>query len=295
MTDVPLLDAATVMLVRDGAPGLEVFMLRRNLNSDFVGGAYVFPGGAVDEADRSADLGAWCDGRSDAEASDCLGLDAGGLAFWVAAVREAFEEAGVLLARDRSGATVRLAPDEATARRFADHRRAVDRGERSLVEVCRDEDLVLDLSGMHLFSHWITPVGAPRRYDTRFFVAAAPEGQTPVHDDRETVANCWVHPADALDEHRAGRFEMIFPTIRTLEALAGYATAAEVLAAAAARGPVPAVLPRIVIDGERVRVLVPGDEGYDDAEAAGPVGPVPMDRLRSPSAEPGPSARGGSR
>lgn len=96
--DVPLRDAATVMLVRDGRAGLEVFMLRRNLNSDFVGGAYVFPGGAVDDHDRHTDLDPVCEGRNDADASAQLGIDRGGLAFWVAAIRECFEEAGVLLA-----------------------------------------------------------------------------------------------------------------------------------------------------------------------------------------------------
>src|SRR3954467_244323 len=104
---VAIRDAATVMLVRDGADGngpLEVFMLRRNLNSDFVGGAYVFPGGAVDEADRHADLEAICEGRSDDQASAMLGVDSGGLAYWVAAIRESFEEAGRLLAHRGGGA-----------------------------------------------------------------------------------------------------------------------------------------------------------------------------------------------
>ena len=98
--EVQVRDAATVMLVRDAADGggMEVFMLRRNLNSDFVGGAYVFPGGAVDEADRHSDLERICTGRTDAAASEQLGIDSGGLAYWVAAVRECFEEAGVLLA-----------------------------------------------------------------------------------------------------------------------------------------------------------------------------------------------------
>jgi 8-oxo-dGTP pyrophosphatase MutT (NUDIX family) len=112
---VPVRDAATVMLVRDGVEGLEVFMLRRNLRSDFVGGAYVFPGGGVDDHDRHDDLEVVCAGRSDAEASDRLGVDRGGLAFWVAAIRESFEEAGVLLAYGRDGDLVRGWPDRAAA------------------------------------------------------------------------------------------------------------------------------------------------------------------------------------
>src|SRR5436190_16422712 len=100
------------MLVRDGAEGMEVFMLRRNLNSDFVGGAYVFPGGAVDQPDRHADLEAISEGRSDDQASQLLGIDRGGLAYWVAAIRECFEEAGVLLAYDADGEIVSLADPE---------------------------------------------------------------------------------------------------------------------------------------------------------------------------------------
>ena len=198
-----LRDAATVMLVRDGQSGLEVFMLRRNLNSDFVGGAYVFPGGAVDEEDRHADLERVSRGRSDDQASNLLGLDKGGLAFWVAAIRESFEEAGVLLATDETSAVVSFA-DPDVAARFAIHRKAVDSGERRLIEVCEIEDLVLAVDQIHYFSHWITPEGAPRRYDTRFFVCAEPPEQVPLHDDRETIANVWIRPEEALRLHRAG-------------------------------------------------------------------------------------------
>src|SRR5438445_7311826 len=138
----PPRDAATIMLVRDSRDGLQVFMLRRNLRSDFVGGAYVFPGGAVDEADRHADLEAVCEGRSDDQASVLLGVDRGGLAFWVAAIRECFEEAGVLLAYGPDGEVMRLS-DAAVEARFARHRAAVDSGERRLLDVCAEERLRL--------------------------------------------------------------------------------------------------------------------------------------------------------
>ncbi len=269
MTDpaaIAVRDAATVMLVRDGSDGLlEVFMLRRNLNSDFVGGAYVFPGGAVDPADRHADLEPMCEGRTDADASTALGLDQpGGLAYWVAAIRESFEEAGVLLAYDAAGEVVDFR-EPAVAERFDRHRAAVDGGERRLVEICAEEGLRLAVDGIHYFSHWITPIGPVRRYDTRFFVAAAPVGQTPLHDDRETIANCWIAPAEALARHAAGEFDLILPTIRNLEAIARFDTAAEVLSAAAALDQVPAILPRVVDEGEGIRILLPGDPGYDDA------------------------------
>jgi 8-oxo-dGTP pyrophosphatase MutT (NUDIX family) len=277
MSEIPVRDAATVMLVRDGDAGMEVFMLRRNLNSDFVGGAYVFPGGGVDDHDRHADLEAICEGRTDAEASDLLGLDAddgGGLASWVAAIREAFEEAGVLLAYDADGAVLDLG-DPATEARFETHRKAVDGGERRLVDVCAEEHLRLACDAIHYFSHWITPEGPPRRYDTRFFVARAPERQAYLHDDRETIASTWIRPADALEAHRRKEFDIIFPTIRNLEAIGRFDRADDLLAAAAAIESVPAILPRIVQDADGMRILLPGDPGYDGAGIPLPEG-MPM-------------------
>jgi 8-oxo-dGTP pyrophosphatase MutT (NUDIX family) len=284
VTTVPLRDAATVMLVRDGLDGLEVFMLRRNLNSDFVGGAYVFPGGAVDDHDRHEDLEPVCTGRSDVQASAQLGVARGGLAFWVAAIRECFEEAGVLLAHDRSGQVIRF-DDPIVEERFADHRRHVDTGRRRLVEVCGDERLQLAVGDTYYFSHWITPEGAPRRYDTRFFVARAPEAQVPLHDDHEVIANLWIRPGDALARHRAGEFDLIFPTMRSLIALERFATADDVLTAAAAIEDVPAILPRIVEDegGGGYRIVLPGDTGYDDVVPVTLPAGIPLNRLAAPN------------
>ncbi|MGI8793994.1 MAG: NUDIX hydrolase [Acidimicrobiales bacterium] len=272
---LPIRDAATVMLVRDTADGMEVFMMRRNLNSDFVGGAYVFPGGAVDEADRHENLNPVCTGRSDAQASDLLEVASGGLAFWVAAVRECFEEAGVLLARPEDTDHVLSFADAEVGERFTRHRSAVDRGDVRLVEVCRVERLQWLVDRIHYFSHWITPEGPPRRYDTRFFVAAAPPEQVPLHDDRETIANLWVRPADALARHEAGDLDLIFPTIKNLEALAKFERSDDLLDHAARIGRVPAIQPRIVADEGGMRILLPDDEGYEDAVAKLPEG-VPL-------------------
>ncbi len=280
MTAVPLRDAATVMLVRDGVQGVEVFMLRRNLNSDFVGGAYVFPGGAVDDHDRHENLDRVCRGRSDAEASTQLGIDSGGLAYWVAAIRECFEEAGVLLAYDPDGEVMRL-DEPATKARFVEHRRAVDTSERRLVEICEDEQLQLAVDHMYYFSHWVTPEGAPRRYDTRFFVAAAPDAQEPLHDDHEVIANVWIRPSDALARHRAGEFDLIFPTMRSLETLERFASADDVLDAAAAIQSVPTILPRIVEDHGGYRIVLPGDPGYDEIVPVVLPHGIPMNKLIS--------------
>ncbi len=266
--EVELRDAATVLLLRDGHEGLEVCMLRRNLNSDFVGGAYVFPGGAVDLADRGADLEAICEGRSDADASRRLGIEAGGLAYWVAAIRESFEEAGVLLAYDEAGQTVDL-DDLAGAERWAAHRTAVDVGALRMADLCAREHLRLAVDGMHYFGHWITPEGAPRRYDTRFFLGAAPERQTPLHDDHEVIANEWVRPADALAHAMAGEWTLLPPTISSLQAIARFETSAEALTAATEIVDVPAILPRVISVDGGMRIVLPGDAAYDD-EAATP-------------------------
>ncbi|HEY2214855.1 MAG TPA: hypothetical protein VGH31_07350, partial [Acidimicrobiales bacterium] len=270
--DVALRPAATVMLVRDavepvGDDAMEVLMVRRNLNSDFVGGAYVFPGGSVDLADGGDEAEAACEGRSDAEASALLGVASGGLAYWLAALRETFEEAGLLLARRPEGPPL-LAGDAVEEARFIAERAAVNAGTRRFLDLCRDEHLRLMVGDVHYFAHWITPKGAPRRFDTRFFVAAAPPGQIAAHDAGETIAEVWTTPKAALAGHREGKFEIIFPTIRNLQAISRFSTAGDLLAAAAAASSaVPTIEPRVIADGNGVRIVLPGDAGFDDAPA----------------------------
>ncbi|MCP3935126.1 MAG: NUDIX hydrolase [Actinomycetia bacterium] len=255
--------AATVLLARDGDAGIEVFMLRRNLNSDFVGGAYVFPGGKVDESDRfDAELAAVCGGFSDADASARLGVESGGLAQFVAAIRECFEEAGVFLARNESGVNVAL-DDEPEF--WADTRRDVYEGKIRIAQVCRDRGLELEVDQVEYFSHWITPVGPPRRFDTRFFVARMPDGQTPLHDGGETVASAWVSVESALERQRAGDFEMIFPTIMNLRDVSRFDTVDALMADAAGRTDIPAIMPRIVIRDGVPTPLIEGDEGFEEA------------------------------
>jgi 8-oxo-dGTP pyrophosphatase MutT (NUDIX family) len=276
-------DAATIMLVRDvqssGQDALEVCMLRRHFDSDFVGGAYVFPGGKVDHEDRSAAAEEMCAGRSDIQASAILEVGSGGLAFWVAAIRECFEEAGVLFAyQDRAAHQDRAANeddvdsnamvdagDPAVCRWLAALRVQVNTGGIGFLETCRERGLRLAVDRVHYFSHWITPELAPRRYDTRFFVAALPPGQVPLHDDHETVDTVWVRPAEALERARAGKLDLIFPTIKNLEAIGRFATSVELLRAAAAAKQVPTIVPRVVADRGGFCILVPGDLGYEEA------------------------------
>jgi len=242
---VPTRDGATVMLVRDDDASerpLEVFMLRRHPSTAF-GSVHVFPGGVVDAADHDLALDARCPGLSDPEASAQLGVEAGGRAFWVAAMREAFEEAGVLLARTATGAYVRFDDHPDVEARFDAHRRALNAGERSFLEVLDDEDLTLALGDVQYFAHWITPVGEPKRFDTRFFLARAPEGQAYAHDDGEIIGSEWVRPADALRRHRAGDFAMIGPTVVSLQDIGRFATCDELFSL---RAPIPASAERAI-------------------------------------------------
>jgi 8-oxo-dGTP pyrophosphatase MutT (NUDIX family) len=210
---VPVLAAATVALLRDGGAGLEVFLLQRNHQSGFVAGAHLFPGGAVDPVDGSPELERRS-ARPASGASSLLGRS-DALSAWVAAVRECFEECGVLLASTADGSALDLR-DPATAERFARHRADVDTGRRSFAAVCEEEDLVLSTDRMAYLARWITPAGAPRRYDTRFFVALAPEGQSPRPDQREAIHGEWATPRHALERHAAGDWLLIHPTLRTL-------------------------------------------------------------------------------
>jgi len=255
--------AATVITVRDGPNGYEILMLRRNLNSDFVGGAYVFPGGRVDEADAGPAAQRRTLGLTDEEASRRLSLESGGLAYYVACLRELFEEAGLLIACDDDGEPVELRDDE-SIHRFAAHRREVNAGAIDFIAMMERERLVLDLRGLEYVAHWVTPVGPPRRFDTRFFVALAPSSQVATHDAGETVADQWIRPVDALAAYARGELEMIFPTIRNLEAIAHLGSSHEVLAYAKSLENVGRVEPRIVTRDGEIQILLPGDDGYDD-------------------------------
>jgi 8-oxo-dGTP pyrophosphatase MutT (NUDIX family) len=254
------LPAATVTLVRDAPLGLEVLMLQRSMSLAFMPGVYVFPGGGLDPGDSAPELHALCTGLDDSAASGALGVARGGLAYWVAAIREAFEEAGILLAYDATGGTVSL--NGAGAERLLARRGALGGKRGSFASFAREEGLTLAVDRLHYFGHWITPVGSPRRFDTRFFMAIAPEDQEARHDNRETIAHVWVRPQDALDLCARETLNMRLPTIKTLEQFAACATASELVGVLSSSREIPALLPRFTRDG---RSVLPGEPGYDDA------------------------------
>jgi 8-oxo-dGTP pyrophosphatase MutT (NUDIX family) len=266
-SDVPVRPAATVMLLRDGGAGIEVFMLQRTHSAAFARSQYVFPGGRVDDADHGDDFEPVCDGLDDAAASSRLGVEQGGLAWYVAAIRECFEEAGVLLARPGDSDAPVGFDDPGVAERFNDARHRIHAGEGSLVELCVAEDLLLLPARLQFVAHWLTPVGEARRFDTRFFVAEAPPSQEPLHDDAETIASTWVRPADALARREARELQMFPPTVASLRMLAEHSTVAEAMRGAAAVGVPPRLEPRLIVtpEGRFAGIRLPGEEGFDEA------------------------------
>ncbi len=219
--------AATVMLIRDApagmAPGLEVYMVQRPGQGDFPD-LHVFPGGKVDEGDWAPEL---CEGITDTEASTQLGIPAGGARYWMAVARECFEECGVLLAR-RDHELLDLSDLELRAH-YAGLREDLLASRLSFPELCRKESLTVACDLLAYFSHWLTPEMAPRRFDTRFFLAAMPGAQSTEATTMETADDQWEYPEEALERFRRGEWQMIDPTLRSLETLSKYATVAEAL------------------------------------------------------------------
>jgi 8-oxo-dGTP pyrophosphatase MutT (NUDIX family) len=230
--DVPIRDAATVVLLRDGADGLETWMLTRARELTFAGGMTVFPGGRVDDAD--ADLPFVTGGLADAVAR-FDGDDRLALALIGAAVRETFEETGVLLT---------VPPADLAAARSD-----VEAGRQAFGALLAAHGLQVDTAAVRPWARWITPPGEVRRYDTRFFVAALPDGAYAEDVTTESVHAAWVTVAQALDRARSGERYLLPPTVTTLATLERYATVADVLAAAAGRSLEP-VQPNIRLDDD---------------------------------------------
>lgn len=268
---VPVRPAATVLIL-DERPDLHVLMLKRNARSVFVGDMWVFPGGAVDEDDSGPEAEAVVRGHDDRSASIELGLAQGGLGYWVAALRETFEEAGVVL---DGGVEPLDLSDPNEAARYEAHRHALNAGEVGFLDIVRTESLILDAADVHYVSRWVTPVGPPRRYDTRFFVTAMPSGQTPLHDDDEAVHHEWIRPADAVEANRGDEMLMMTPTVAMLRRLARFGTVDAALRAAAAGSAADDEHIRIHYDTEGPdRIAFPGDGGYEVADAEVEMGMV---------------------
>jgi 8-oxo-dGTP pyrophosphatase MutT (NUDIX family) len=250
--------ASTLILLRAGERRPEVLLLLRHAASAFLPDMYVFPGGRVEPGDAA--LCERASGVSEANAREALrsvGTDCA-LTFYVAAIRETFEEAGVLLARRRGEHAL---IDGAHAARLSAHRLEVQAGRLPFHELIDGENLELAADLLTVHAHWITPESVARRFDTVFFTTAAPAGQHAAHDGVESTSHVWLPPESALAQSRTGERRMIFPTACNLETLCGFATVDDALAASRVR-PVVAVLPRYEErDGERV-LVIPDEAGY---------------------------------
>lgn len=251
-------DAATVMLVRDGGAGVEVFLQRRVAGMPFAGGMTVFPGGGVDGRDGT-DVG-WAGPPPSWWARRFGVSEELARALVCAAVRETFEESGVLLAGPDAHSTVR------DASRHHEARAALVARELSMAGFLADSRLVLRADLLRPWANWVTPEGEPRRYDTRFFLAALPSGQQADAVTSEALDAAWQAPAGALDDWRAGRRWLLPPTWFTLAELAEHDSVSSLLAASEERR-IEKIMPRVVRDPDGLRVVLPGDPRYADAAA----------------------------
>jgi 8-oxo-dGTP pyrophosphatase MutT (NUDIX family) len=254
--------ASTVMLVRDADGGFEVLLLRRNKDLAFAGGAHVFPGGSVDKSDGQLALMERCSGLTVADAEARLGTT-GALSFYVAALREAFEEAGILLTTEPPGRSLDDLDDE-----LRSYRQSLVMGQCSFTEIVETLDLHLDVGALVYVAHWVTPEGAPRRFDTRFFLASVPSHQRATPDRSEIVGQVWATPSHALDQYHRGHFELVLPTVKNLEFLASFGSVDSLMRGARALTSVERIQPRFYRNADgSVAVALPGSPEYERASA----------------------------
>ena len=257
--------AATLVLTKDTTEGLQVLLLQRTWEAVFMPGYFVFPGGAVDQQDINGRTHAI--GRGDTDISQTMSLDEGGADYMLAAVRECFEEAGILVAMDQGDQEV--TPEHPVH----EDRKALFQGEITLSELCQRHKLTIPLDRLAYLGHWVTPPGPPRRFDTRFFVAEAPKQQLASHDGEETIAHVWLSPAQALEDHRSGQRLLGLPTIRTLRILSDFETTEALMRYAHANPPEPhPSKPWPALKKGKMVMLEPGAPAYDEAAKLDPEG-----------------------
>jgi 8-oxo-dGTP pyrophosphatase MutT (NUDIX family) len=266
-------DAATLILLRSDP--LEVFMVKRHSKSGFMANAWVYPGGALDDADLSEELLARCDLTAD-EAARRLGMQdkERALGLYLAVIREAFEEAGVLFASRRGESGIITIDDD----RFETYRQRLNAGTMTLLELAVKEDLVFPVSALSFFAHWITPTLEARRFDTRFFVIEAPD-QFASHDACETTDGCWLTLQEALERGESGEWFLAPPTIRTLQQVleAGGLKGVEDLCNQ--RRP-PRLLPHLEVCDDHYVLLLPGDPDFPNLPEYAIAEPVDDDVTR---------------
>ncbi len=256
--------STTVILVREKtSKEFEVFLVRRHDASAFMGGNYVYPGGRVDPADQSPNILSFCRGLSPEKACEILenSLPDESIGYWIAGVRELFEEAGILLACDTEGKILTCA-NRIEREKLLHHRESLLEKNLSFTHLAQQEKFFLALDQLHYYAHWITPEARTIRFDTRFFVALHPSGQEACHDQRETTHGLWITPLQALEENLHGEVILSPPTLKTLEDLSRFRSIDNVLASLQGIKTSP-VLPVFVKLPSEILNIFPWDPEYD--------------------------------
>ncbi len=274
--------AATVILLRDKEPhGFEVFLLKRHEKSSFMGGNFVYPGGCVDREDDSLEIRSFSKGITSVEAQRILGgarPPEESFGYWIAAIRELFEEAGVLLAYNQKGNLLQLRNRD-EQERFLNYRGLLQKAEMGICEMARKENLSFALDQLRYYAHWITPEARPERFDTYFFLARYPSGQEASYDRKETTAEIWITPREALEENLRGGAILSPPTLKTLEDLSRFNTVDEVLRNAE----IHSVLPVLTKISSGPMIIFPWDPEYEIFQKGEIPSSVNHGRLSQPS------------
>jgi 8-oxo-dGTP pyrophosphatase MutT (NUDIX family) len=257
--------AATVILLREMKPeGFEVFLLKRHEKSSFMGGNFVYPGGRVDRNDGSLEICSHCKGISPEQALQFLGRSISpdeGMAYWVAGIRELFEEAGVLLAYDQNGNLLSF-KDSLERERFYQYRGLLQKGRLTLSQLAQEEKLSFALDQLQYYSHWITPEARSERFDTRFFLACHPKEQEATYDQKETTVGVWLTPKKALEENLKGNAALSPPTLKTLEDLSRFRSIDEVFKSLEKKD-IPSILPVLTKISNDPIIIFPWDPEYE--------------------------------
>lgn len=256
--------ATTVILLRECDPeGFEAFLLKRHEKSSFMGGNFVYPGGRVDRNDGSLEICSHCKGVSPEQAHQILGASISpeeSLAYWVAGIRELFEEAGVLLAYDHS-ATPLILKNPSQREKFSHYRDLLEKDRSTICQLVEEEKLLLAVDQLHYYAHWITPEARSERFDTRFFIACHPEGQEATYDQKETTVGIWLTPKQALEENLKGKAALSPPTLKTLEDLSRFKNIAEVFNTLG-KAKIQPILPVLTKIEDETLIIFPWDPEY---------------------------------
>jgi len=277
------LDAATVMLIRQtpSANPFEVLLMRRHARQSFMAKAFVYPGGQQDDADCHPELADVAGNMTAKAAKQSLNepdiSDAKALGLFFTAVRETFEESGILLAELTSGRQLDFA-DKETRQRFARYRAMILQQELTLRDLARKENLVFRLNDLKPYARWVTPVVEKKRFDTRFFLATMPPGQKPVHDSREMTETLWIEPERALLKQNTGDMLLMPPTLKTLEEMANQSSWSD-LSSRVSSTSIQPIMPQVTAEGDSIVIKLPHDPEYTIAELKQPHRPDEMSRV----------------